>query len=111
MQIEHAEGRRAWARGRQGRQQLDTALVGTVQPGDWVLVHLDSARERIDAQRAAEIDEALDLLEAVISGDGASASTPVSFELPSALSAEQLLELTGSVAPAERTPQPARIDV
>ena len=83
------------------RREVGTALVGTVQPGDWLLVFLDDARERLDPARAAEIDATLALVEAALGGPvplgalphdglppGASAADP--FELPSALSVEQL---------------------
>jgi len=96
MQIEQPLGRQAWAHGRQGRALIDTALLGELHAGDWVLVHLGCARERLAAQRAAEIDEALDLVEAAFAGAEPHARAAVSFELPSALSAGQLAALTGA---------------
>lgn len=109
MQIEQAQGRQAWARGRHGRLLIDTALLGGVQPGDWVLAHLNAARERLDPRRAAEIDEALDLLELAAAGDAAAAGASLSFALPSALSAGQLAALTGAApaGPSPAGPSPA----
>ena len=83
---------------RQGRQrQIDTALVGACQAGDWLLVFLDAARERLDAARAAEIDATLALLEAALAGVPSAAAAAPAFVLPSALDAAQLAALTGAV--------------
>jgi hydrogenase assembly chaperone HypC/HupF len=57
-----------WCDGRNGRKRINTMLVNTVQPGDWLLTFLDSARESIDAERAAMINSALDALERVAAG-------------------------------------------
>lgn len=84
---------------RQGRQrQIDTALVGACQAGDWLLVFLDAARERLDAARAAEIDATLALLEDALQGAGDGAAA---FALPSAMSAEQLAALLGQSPTSE----------
>lgn len=50
------------------RRDVRTALVGPVAPGDWLLVFLDDARERLDVDRALEIDATLSLLEAAVEG-------------------------------------------
>jgi len=71
------------------RREVRTALVGTVAPGDWLLVFLDDARERLDPARAAEIDATLALVEAALQA-GTTDDRAAPFELPSALSAEQL---------------------
>lgn len=79
------------ARGTQQRE-VRTALVGTVQPGDWLLVFLDDARERLSPERAAEVSATLDLVQAALAAPTeAAAGAP--FELPSAMSAEQLQAL------------------
>lgn len=92
MQVERLDGERAWTFGRGARRCVDTALVGPVAVGDWLLVFLDSARECLDARRAAEIDAALNLL------DDAMAGRPISgaaaFDLPSAMSAADVAALT-----------------
>ena len=58
-----------WCDGRNGRKRINTMLIDAVQPGDWLLTFLDSAREAIDAERAAMINSALDALERVAAGD------------------------------------------
>jgi len=58
-----------WCDGRNGCTRINTMLVDKVQPGDWLLTFLDSAREAIDAERAAMINSALDALNRVAAGD------------------------------------------
>lgn len=87
--------------GRGERRRVRTALVGALAAGDWVLVHLDSAIERIDAARAAEVDDALDLLAAALGGEAGLAGRDAGFALPSAMSAEQLAALTGQALPGD----------
>ena len=69
MQIVEVENVFAWCDGRNGRQRINTMLVGDVQQGDWLLTFLECAREVIDAERAAMINSALDALERVAAGD------------------------------------------
>jgi hydrogenase assembly chaperone HypC/HupF len=57
-----------WCDGRNGRNRINTMMINAVQPGDWLLTHLDSAREVIDAERAAMINSALEGLERVAAG-------------------------------------------
>ena len=83
----------ALALGRGSWREVNTALVGDLRVGDWVLVFLDSAREIISAERAREIDATLDLLQSAFSGD---AGADASFTLPSAMSAAELSALTES---------------
>lgn len=87
--------------GRGEHRRVRTALVGEPRPGDWLLVFLDSAQERISAQRAAEVDATLDLLAAVQAGEAGGAAA--GFPLPSQLSADELLALTGATHPLETT--------
>lgn len=86
---------RVFGRGREF--EVNTALVGDCRPGDWLLIFLDSARERLSAERAAEVDAALDLVEQALASPASPAADP-GFALPSALSAAQLMALTGSAA-------------
>ncbi len=72
------------------QREVGTLLVGPVQAGDWLLVFLDDAREALSPERAAEVDATLALVEAALQGHAA-ADAP--FELPSAMSAEQLQAL------------------
>jgi len=68
MQVVTIDGMYAWCEGRDGSKRINTMLLGEVQPGDWLLTFLDSAREIIDAERAALINSALDALALVASG-------------------------------------------
>jgi hydrogenase expression/formation protein HypC len=38
---------------------MDTMLTGPLEPGQWILGFLGAAREVIDAERAAQVEEAL----------------------------------------------------
>ncbi|MDT7833627.1 HypC/HybG/HupF family hydrogenase formation chaperone [Aquabacterium sp. OR-4] len=81
--------------GRGEQREVNTALVGPVQPGDWLLVFLDTARECIDAARAAEVDATLDLVQAAMAGVAPDPLREPGFSLPSAMTAEQLAALAG----------------
>ena len=100
MQILSIEPGHAICSGRGEQRRVRTLLVAQPAVGDWVLVFLDSVRERIDARRAAEIDATLDLLAAAQAG-AESHTTAAAFALPSAASAQELLALCGQ--------QPARL--
>ncbi|UCL89582.1 HypC/HybG/HupF family hydrogenase formation chaperone [Pseudomonas sp. HS-18] len=79
---------------RQGQQRwIDTVLVDECAIGDWLLVFIDAARERLAPERAAEIHATLTLLDAALHGEPAD-SQPA-FALPSAMSAEHLASLLG----------------
>lgn len=93
MQVIEADGRFALCEGRGERRRIHTALVGEVAPGDWLLVFLDDARERIDADRAAEVNAALDLVLGAM--QGADLAVDIDFALPSQMNADQLRALTG----------------
>ena len=101
MQVALVEPGHAQCVGRGETRRVRTALVGEVRPGQWLLVFIDSAREHISPERAAEIDATLDLLQHAMDGGGAErpAGAPPAFELPSAMSATQLLALSGQSAP------------
>jgi hydrogenase assembly chaperone HypC/HupF len=51
------------------RRLIDMMLVGEQQPGTWVLVFLDAAREVVSAEQAALITGALDALGLAMAGD------------------------------------------
>jgi len=86
----------ALASGRGRCERVDTRLLGsTIAPGQWLLVAQGTARETLDAARAAEIDSALDLLEAALAGDAAGAACAPAFAMPSSLDAAQVARLTG----------------
>lgn len=87
--------------GRGERRQVSTVLVGEVGPGEWLLVFLESARERISAARAAEVNAMLDLV--LSAATGAFASEPA-FALPSALDARQIAALAGGAPSPNESP-------
>lgn len=95
MRVVEPMGLTARASGRNGSEVVDLRLVGEAKRDQWLLVFQGAARERLDAQRASEIDAALDLLEAGLAGghDAAQPADP-GFTLPSAMSAEELAALT-----------------
>lgn len=55
--------------GRNGEQEVNMMLIGPQEVGTWVLNFLGSAREVLTAEEATQIDNALDALVAVESGD------------------------------------------
>ena len=69
MQVMEVEELFAWCEGRNGRMLINTMLTGDVRPGDWLLTFMDSAREVIDAGRAAMINSALEALDRVAAGE------------------------------------------
>lgn len=92
--------------GRGRVERIDTRLVsdGAVPPGQWLLVFQSAARELLDEARAAEVDAALDLLEAALAGDAAGARGDPGFVLPSSLSTEALRSLTGATTAQPESP-------
>lgn len=72
MQVISGVAGQARCRGRYGEETIDTWLVGPVEPGQWLLCFMGAARELVDAERAAAIGAALDLLDAVAAGHDAS---------------------------------------
>lgn len=94
MKVIAIEPGHAQCEGRGESRRVRTALVGPVTPGEWVLVFIDSAQERISLERAQEINATLDLLEAAVHGHVA--ETEVAFALPSSMGREQLLCLSGA---------------
>ncbi len=94
MQVVEADGRFALCEGRGERRRINTALVGEVSSGDWLLVFLDDARERIDTDRATEVNAALDLVLGAM--QGLETHEDAGFALPSQMSPEQMRALTGA---------------
>lgn len=85
----------ATVRGRGDTREVSTTLIDEPAEGDWLLVFLDTAREVISAERAAEVSATLDLLQAALGGDALAAGHAPDFDLPSAMSAAQLRALAG----------------
>jgi hydrogenase assembly chaperone HypC/HupF len=68
MQVVAVEEMFAVCDSRNGRKRINIMLIERVAVGDWLLTFLDSARELIDAERAAMINSALEALERVAAG-------------------------------------------
>jgi hydrogenase expression/formation protein HypC len=58
----------AWCTGRNGREQLDMLLTGSLPAGTWVLAFQGTARRVLDADEAQAIDRALDALQDTLHG-------------------------------------------
>lgn len=94
MQVRTLEPGHALCQGRGPERRINTALVGTLVPGDWVLVFMESAQELLSQQRAQEINATLDLMDAALKGEPHNLA--VGFSLPSAMSQTQLVALCGA---------------
>lgn len=68
MQVLEAHEHSAVCVGRNGRQLINTMLLGQVEVGQWLMTFLDAGREVIDAERAALVNAALDGLQAMADG-------------------------------------------
>ena len=96
MQVVGVEPGFAQVQGRGETRRVSTALVGQCEAGQWLLVFLGDARERLDAQRAAEVNAALDLMAAAFeTGDALEMDNP-GFVLPSSMNTATLQQLTGN---------------
>ena len=69
MQVVEVDGAFAWCEGRGRHERLSTLLLEEISPGDWVYAVLGHARERLTAERAAELNLALDGLGAALQGE------------------------------------------
>jgi hydrogenase expression/formation protein HypC len=70
MQVIRADAHSAVCQSRNGIERIDTLRTGALQAGQWVLAALGSAREVIDAGRAAQVEDALTALDAILAGSG-----------------------------------------
>lgn len=96
MRVCAIEPGHAWVEGRGERRRVNTALVGEPVVGEWLLIFLEGARERLDDERAAEVNAALDLIEGALSPEtGIDPFGDPGFFLPSAMSAAQVAALSG----------------
>lgn len=68
MQVLWTEGRYGRCRSRDQERTIDLALVGPVEPGQWVMTFLDAARSLLTEDEAARSTAALDALAAVLAG-------------------------------------------
>ena len=95
MRVLSVQPGRATVEGRGQHGEVDTALVGDVLPGDWLLVFLGAAREVLDETRAAEVNSLLDLLEAASRGQPLDEPD---MPLPSRMTSQQLAALAGTTS-------------
>ena len=70
MQVIGMEGSTALCQGQHGIERIDTMLTGPLLPGQWILTFLGAAREVIDAERAAQVGDALAALQSILDGQG-----------------------------------------
>lgn len=69
MQVMTAGLSHAVCRTRDGTlREIDTGLVGPVSEGDWLLTFLDTARDVVSAETAAQIGDALDAVGLAMAG-------------------------------------------
>lgn len=72
MQVQEMRGTRALCTDADGAcESIDTALVGALAPGTWVLCFLGAAREVISEERALAVRAALGALASAMRGDTA----------------------------------------
>jgi len=90
--------------GRGSTCRVSLALTGDVDVGGWVLVFKDSAVESLSAARAAEVNSALDLLQAALAGEPLPLDDP-GFALPSAMPLEDLTVLAERPRFADQEPR------
>ncbi len=105
MQVQSTSPGHAVVVGADHTERVNTDLVGDCQPGDWVLVFLGSARERISAERAAEVQAMLALVQDSMNGQyDAATLANTGFDLPSAMGPDRLAALLGSSQNQPRKP-------
>lgn len=97
MQVMSVDPGFANVAGRSEARRVGTRLIDKVEPGQWLLVFLDDAREMITPERAAEVNATLDLLALAI-GQGTSPAFPdePGFALPSAMNLLAVQHMTQS---------------
>jgi len=97
MQVTSVDPGFANVAGRGEARRVGTRLINDVEPGQWLLVFLDDAREMISPERAAEVNATLDLLALAI-GQGATPAFPdePGFALPSAMDLQAVQRMTQS---------------
>jgi hydrogenase expression/formation protein HypC len=97
MQVITVEPGFAFVSGRGETRRVKTSLIEQCEPGQWLLVFLDDARELISAERAAEVNATLDLLMSAL-GHGGSETSPdePGFSLPSGMDVYAIQQMTQS---------------
>lgn len=95
MQVKAVEPGFALVGGRGETRRVKTSLMGHCEPGQWLLVFLDDARELISAERAAEVNATLDLLVSALGHRGSETLLDEpSFSLPSGMDVYAIQRMT-----------------
>lgn len=69
MQVLKSESERALCTNGEEQRWVDMSLLGSQPEGSWVLVFLGAARETLTPERAAQIQNALGAVSAVMQGE------------------------------------------
>ena len=69
MQVIESDFGFALCRARDGEHRVDTRLVGAVEAGEWLMVFLGAARERMSEEAARQAADALEALEMAMRGE------------------------------------------
>ena len=69
MRVVEAHAHFAICESGETRKRVNTLFVGDVEPGQWLLVHLDSAREIMTDEQAHQLRNALLAVDAVVNGN------------------------------------------
>lgn len=69
MQVVESDGWRSRCMARDGLHEIDTSLIGALQPGQWIMVFLGAAREVISEETARMTADALAALELAMGGE------------------------------------------
>lgn len=97
MQVITVEPGFAVVGGRGETRRVKTSLIAQCEPGQWLLVFLDDARELIDSERAAEVNSTLNLLMSALRNSGSEAcGDEPGFSLPSAMDVHAIERMTQS---------------
>ena len=70
VKVQSCDALQAWCSGRSERHRIDLQLVGEQGVGTWLLAFQGSALRVLTAAEAAQIDAALDALQAALRGEG-----------------------------------------
>jgi hydrogenase expression/formation protein HypC len=69
MRVIESDGFTALCEGRGGQARVNVMLLDGAEPGAWVLTHLGNAVRLLEAEEAAQIEEALEALNAAMNGE------------------------------------------
>lgn len=94
MQVQAVEPGFAQVLGQGEARRVSTLLIGDCEPGQWLLVFLNDAREVISEERAREVNATLELLLSVIDTGTLPDDDSPGFVLPSAMDIGTLQRLT-----------------